>query len=266
MHDRELVHVLQGLEDLDAESFSQRHRESLKVVVLDELVEINAQHFKTDEYVAAEGEVVLDADDVLRILPVRVSQRFEDADLDLALFVELLPVLQDLQSDGLLLLVVVATDDDTERSTAQLLLDLITEVDMVLGIVQIVGLVVVEAVVVHAVLRLLIRVLVLARELILDKCANALKLTVEIEVINGLKRGHFVFFELGHLTAIFLNEVARCHGERRTALACGTPLLTGALLDGALAEVCVGDTLLGAGRAGRGTVDARRRVLRLTLR
>ena len=156
---------------------------------------------------AAEGEVVLDTNDVLRVVSVRFSQGLEDSNLNLALLVELLPVLQDLQSDYLLLLVVVAPNDDTKGSSAQLLLDFVPEVDMILCFVEVVSLVVVEAVVVHAAGRLRIRVLVQTCQLVLDKLTDALILTVHIEVVDGLKRGHFVFFKLRHAGTIFLNEL-----------------------------------------------------------
>ena len=38
MDDRELVHVFQGFENLNAESFGQRHREALEIIVFDKLV------------------------------------------------------------------------------------------------------------------------------------------------------------------------------------------------------------------------------------
>ena len=56
MHDGELLHVVEGLEDLDGEAFCERHRKALEVVVLDELVEVHTQHLEADEDVAAEGE------------------------------------------------------------------------------------------------------------------------------------------------------------------------------------------------------------------
>ena len=119
----------------------------MEVVVLDELIKVDRQHLKADEDVRTIGELVLDADDVLAVLGVALAQSFQDSNLYLALLVELLPVLKDLQGDHLLLRMVEASDDDAEGAAAKLLLDLVAVVDVVLGLVEVVSLVVVEAVI-----------------------------------------------------------------------------------------------------------------------
>lgn len=100
---------------------------------------------------APEGEGVLYANDVLTIFMIIISQRLQYFDFNLALLVQLLPVLEDLERHNLFVFVVIAAYDDTECAPSQLLLDLVSAVDLVLAVVEVVGLVVVESVIVDAV-------------------------------------------------------------------------------------------------------------------
>lgn len=85
MHNRELVHVVQCLQHLYRKSLGECHRESLKVIVLYKLVQVDTQHLKANEYMASEGEGVLDAHDVLGVLVILVAEGLQDLYLDLAL-------------------------------------------------------------------------------------------------------------------------------------------------------------------------------------
>lgn len=50
------MHVVQGLYHLDRKPFSQSHREALEVVVLDKLVQVDAQHLKADKNMTSESK------------------------------------------------------------------------------------------------------------------------------------------------------------------------------------------------------------------
>ena len=84
---------------------------------------------------APEREMVLDTHDVLLALVVVVTQGLQDAYFNAALLVQLLPVLEDLQGDELLVLVIIAADHDAEGSLTELLLHFISVVDVVLCLV-----------------------------------------------------------------------------------------------------------------------------------
>lgn len=87
MHNRELVHVVKSLQDLKTEAFGQSNREALEIVILDELVQIDAEHFENDEDVTSEDELVFDAHNVLGVVVVAVSQGLQNLDFNFALFV-----------------------------------------------------------------------------------------------------------------------------------------------------------------------------------
>jgi hypothetical protein len=57
---------------------------------------------------------------------------------------ELFPIFEDLNSHGFLILVIVAFEDDTKGSSAKLFLDFESVLYLVFGLVDIVGLIVVE--------------------------------------------------------------------------------------------------------------------------
>jgi len=62
---------------------------------------------------------------------------------------ELLPVFEDLDGHGFLILVIVAFEDDTKGSSAKLFLDFESVLYLVFGLVDVVGLIVVESKVVE---------------------------------------------------------------------------------------------------------------------
>ena len=90
----------------------------MEIIVFYELVQIYGKHFEAYAYVTSEGEVAFYADYVLLIFVVTVSERFQDFDLDFALFVELLPILKNFDSNWLFVLVVIAPQDDTKGTSA----------------------------------------------------------------------------------------------------------------------------------------------------
>ena len=214
VHDRELVHVVQSLQDLDAKPLGQGHREALEVVVLDELVQVDGQHLKRDEHVTPEGEVVFDPDDVLAVLSVMVPQSLQDSNLDFTLLMELLPVLENLKGDSLLVLVVVAPHHDSKSASTQLLLHFVSVVYLVLSLVKVVSLVVVEAVIVDLV-RLFVSlwVLVLVRQRSLHELADAFVLGVEGEVVDDVKSSDLVSLILTQHVAILPQGLLRAHRE-----------------------------------------------------
>jgi hypothetical protein len=58
------------------EPFSQRDREALELVILDELVKVHTQQLENDMDVIPESKRVFDPDDVLLITWVFVSELF----------------------------------------------------------------------------------------------------------------------------------------------------------------------------------------------
>ena len=58
MDDVVFSHVVKRYEDLNGETFNQRERETLKVVHLDEVVQIDAQQFEGQYQVLVEEKVV----------------------------------------------------------------------------------------------------------------------------------------------------------------------------------------------------------------
>jgi len=94
VHNRELEHVIKGLQYLNGESFGQSHRKSLEIIIFDELVQVNTQHFEADEHVTAEGERVFYPHNIFGILMVLLLERLQNLDLNFTLLVQFLPVFQ----------------------------------------------------------------------------------------------------------------------------------------------------------------------------
>ena len=70
---------LEGLEDLDSKTSYQRQGDTLEVVVLDELVEVDREEFEGDDQMIAEHAVVLDLDYVVLVVGVLLLQVLQDA-------------------------------------------------------------------------------------------------------------------------------------------------------------------------------------------
>lgn len=102
---------------------------------------------------------------------IRVTQRLQDLDLDLALLMQFLPVLQDLHCHCLAQLMVEAAYHHAESTLSQFLLHFVTIVYLLFRLIEVVSLVVVEAMVVDGVrIGIWLRVLVLT----VDFTANEL--------------------------------------------------------------------------------------------
>ena len=145
MHDRELIHVVEGLQDLETEPLRQGHRESLEVVVPDELVEIDRQHLEQNADMGSKRELSLDSNDVLHVIRVLVFQSLENLDFNFSLLVKLFPIFEDFDSYLLFGFVIETLQNDTEGSSAQFLLDFIPISNVVLSFVDEVSLVIADS-------------------------------------------------------------------------------------------------------------------------
>jgi hypothetical protein len=131
--------------------------------------------------VASECEGVLYADNVLRILLVGVAQRLQDLDLYLALLVELLPVFQNLKRYDLFAFVIEASNHNAKRALAELLLYFISVIYLFFWFIQVIGLIIVEAMIVDCILvGVGARVLVLTIYFTFYKLSNSLMLGIQI--------------------------------------------------------------------------------------
>lgn len=119
VHDVVLAEEVKRYKDLNSEPLNQVQREAIEVVHFDKFVEVHGQHFKCNHEMLAERELVQAADDVLLVLSVVVVQVLDKLGLDEALLVQSGLVLQDLQSDVLLVLVVVGLQNHTETALAE---------------------------------------------------------------------------------------------------------------------------------------------------
>ena len=93
MDDWKLKHVVECLTDLNGKPSSESHRDSLEIIILDELIQINAKHFKHDTDMTSKSEFLFDSDNILHIVMVIFSESLKDFDFDFSLFVELVPIL-----------------------------------------------------------------------------------------------------------------------------------------------------------------------------
>ena len=107
----------------------------MKIVVFDELIEVNAEHFEADEDVGAESEGIFYSYDVLHVVVVIVTKSFQYFNFDLALLMKFLPILKNFQCHHFLILVVVAADDDAESTLAELLLNFISVINLLFSFV-----------------------------------------------------------------------------------------------------------------------------------
>uniref|UniRef100_A0A7S3IIV4 Uncharacterized protein n=1 Tax=Strombidium inclinatum TaxID=197538 RepID=A0A7S3IIV4_9SPIT len=164
---------------------------------------------------AAESETVLDPYNILTVFMVAIPQGLQDFDFNLALLVQLLPVLQNLYCDVLLVLVVVASQHHSEGTPAQLLLDFIAIQHVVLGLIEVVGLVVIETVVVDLVggRVLILRILILASELVLHILANSLVLSRNIEIVDHIVIRDLILLILAQLSSEKADDLITSHRE-----------------------------------------------------
>jgi len=115
--------------------------------------------------VASECKVAFDSYNILLVLVVLISQSFENSDFNLALLMKFLPVFEYFNGNCLLILMIKAFQNYTKGTSAEFLLNLIPILYLVLGLIQIVGLVVIKAKVKYSIWIGFFRILILASEL-----------------------------------------------------------------------------------------------------
>ena len=79
------VEEVEALQQRVGELADELEAEPLELVLLDELVEVDAEELEGDAGVVAEREVVEEVDDVVRVVLVLLPQVLQDADLLLGL-------------------------------------------------------------------------------------------------------------------------------------------------------------------------------------
>ena len=99
---------------------------------------------------APESEVAFDSHNVLLVFVVRVPQSFQDFDLNLALLMQLLPILENLDSYSFFILVIKAFQNHTKRSSAEFLLYLISILNLILRFIHVISLIIVKTKVEYA--------------------------------------------------------------------------------------------------------------------
>ena len=100
------------------------------MVHLDELVEVDREHFKGDHQMLSKHELVPPPDNVFLVFWILVIQVFDKPGFNKSLFVKSLFVFQDFQGYILALFMIIALEDDTKRSFSKLLCDLISIAQM----------------------------------------------------------------------------------------------------------------------------------------
>lgn len=144
VHDGEGLHVVQCLQDLDGESLRQGHRKALEIVVLNELVQIDTQHFESNTHMTSKSKVFLNSDNIFAVIVVCISECFQYFDLNFTLFMKFFPILQDLDGHMLLFFVIKASEYYTKSTPTQLLLNLISILKLILGFVEEVRLIIIK--------------------------------------------------------------------------------------------------------------------------
>jgi hypothetical protein len=207
-----LKHVVQGLQDLNTKSLGQGYGKSLEIVVFNELIQIDAQHFKSDANMRPESIVVPNSHNVLAVFMVLISKCLQDFDLNFSLLMEFFPVFQNLDGHMLFSLVIKASQNDTKGSPSQLFLDFISVLQLVLGFIKIIRLIIVKSMVIWW-STLLFGALILTRELICNILANSLILGIQIEVVDDFIISDLVPFILAQMLPIVFEDILGAHGE-----------------------------------------------------
>lgn len=146
---------------------------------------------------------------------VLVSERLQDFDFDLTLLMKFLPVLQNLDCYKLLGLVIKALEYHTKGSSSKFLLNLISEEDLILGLIEIVSLLVTETIVKNT--RggdILLWILIKVVDFILVVLSMALVVGVEVDVVDWVLvvKSFITFKSTQHLT-IVSDQIFWCHWE-----------------------------------------------------
>jgi len=121
--------------------------DSLKVILLDELVQIDAQQFKDNDKVFSKDEVVQNSDDVILVLFVIQVEQLEYLQLHARLVLELLLITHKFERNQLVSLMVETLERLAKAATAQRFEHLVSVVNVVFHLSFVVTLVVVESVV-----------------------------------------------------------------------------------------------------------------------
>lgn len=74
-------------------------------------------------------------DDVFRVVKIAISECFKDFDFNFSLFMEFLPILEDLNRYRLFIHMVIAFQNHSESSSTKLLLDLVSVINLVLWLI-----------------------------------------------------------------------------------------------------------------------------------
>lgn len=120
---------------MQAETLCQSNRKSLKIIVLDKLVKVDAQHFENDEDMTSENKIFFDTHNIFGIVVVGVPQCFQNLNFNLALLVQFLPILKNLYSTKLFCLMIKASHNNAKSPSSKFFLNFISVSDLVLGIV-----------------------------------------------------------------------------------------------------------------------------------
>lgn len=99
---------------------------------------------------APESEVAFDSHNVLLVFVVLVPQSFQNFDLNLALLMQFLPILENLDSHRFFILVIKAFQNHTKCSSSEFLLYLIPILYLVLHFIHIISLIIVKTKVEYA--------------------------------------------------------------------------------------------------------------------
>lgn len=110
---------------MNGESSNEAQRDSLKVAVLDEFVEVETEQFKCDAEMVSEHNVVFYSHNVVLIIRVIHLQVLQDLHFYLSLVLEFLLVSDDLESDELFVFMIKHLDGLPKRALAKELLHLI---------------------------------------------------------------------------------------------------------------------------------------------
>lgn len=102
MDDIVLSHEVERDQDLNCETLNQTETESLKVVHLDEVVQVHAQQLERDHQVLPEHKLIQHLNDVLLVLRVLLVQHLNQLRFNKPLLVQPFFVLKHFQSDEFL--------------------------------------------------------------------------------------------------------------------------------------------------------------------
>lgn len=119
VNDSVSVEGLQAQENGMGKLSHQSQAKALELVLLDELVQVDAEQFKRETDVVSEGEVVQQVDYVVRVLSILFFQVFQNSNLLVGLPVKSPLVANNLQCDMLLCFVVVSLQDLPKASLSQ---------------------------------------------------------------------------------------------------------------------------------------------------